>query len=526
MMRTNRSLFFLWLGGFLFAVPFILAFFAGLAYLWISDLFLWWVVLAAVSYVMAWWIWGRLKLSSSSATDSTLDDRLGPEKFWSPFDLEVWDRIKTTADRVNDGSRKVEDLNEVRALAEELLAEVAGAYHPNSNDPRLEVKLSHVLLVTEQASSDLRELFVENLPLHNVMTLNDLLTTRKTFNLLGRLYDYYRVIRPFANPAAAIVNELKGLIAGRSMQAVSRNTANWVMARFVEGAGRHLINLYSGQVFDPTDLPLREKDEDFALQSLKILLIGPVNAGKSSLINALFGEVRTAAYHLPETREVIAFSKELPKVGKVILLDTAGFNETSGRAPLKDALKLIHQVDLIVLVTPANSAARQLEFDFVTALDALKESNTREIFPPLVVALNKIDLLKPVQEWTPPYNVDRPDSHRSDEKRRKADNIRECILAVSSDLRIPPEMVIPLALKDPANPYNLDSLVLILGQVLPYARHTLLRRMLREHRDDKYWEDLKGSLVQSGKLVVKTGLDSVLKGLRNFSKTVDRFSKE
>jgi predicted GTPase len=318
------------------------------------------------------------------------------------------------------------------------------------------------------------------------------------------------------------------------VKAVSRNTSNWLLARLVEGAGKHLINLYSGQVYDPADLRLSTDGHEgsvpgdvVAEANLKILLVGQVNAGKSSLINALFGELKSSPFHLPETRDLLSFSKELPGIGKVLLIDSPGFNEAEGGAdPLKKIEGLLHSIDLIILVSPANSAARQLEADFVARLDERRRANAREIFPPLVVVLNKVDLLRPLQHWSPPYNITEIDANSGEEARRKAANIRDCVIEAARELKVEPPLVVPMTLKMPDRIYNTETLILTLGQVLPYARHTLLRRMLREYHDDRYWEDLANSFKQSGKIVLRSGLDAVFKGIKEISKRVDRLDRE
>jgi tRNA modification GTPase len=89
----------------------------------------------------------------------------------------------------------------------------------------------------------------------------------------------------------------------------------------------------------------------------RVALIGPVNAGKSSLFNALLGRRRALVSAQPgTTRDVLEASLEIRGL-PVVLLDTAGENpqpeelERSGMA-LRD--ELLAEVDLRVLVLPAH----------------------------------------------------------------------------------------------------------------------------------------------------------------------------
>ena len=72
----------------------------------------------------------------------------------------------------------------------------------------------------------------------------------------------------------------------------------------IEEVGREAINLYSGRLPADLDELMAEKPDEVAPQApasspLRILIGGKVNAGKSSLVNALCGEVVAAVDVLP-----------------------------------------------------------------------------------------------------------------------------------------------------------------------------------------------------------------------------------
>lgn len=104
------------------------------------------------------------------------------------------------------------------------------------------------------------------------------------------------------------------------------------------------------------------------LHGLRVALVGPVNAGKSSLFNALLGRARAlVSEEEGTTRDVVEDRLELDGA-EVILLDTAGWRaEARGVEAAGIALgrELSRQVDLHLLVlpghlppTPAESALR------------------------------------------------------------------------------------------------------------------------------------------------------------------------
>lgn len=89
----------------------------------------------------------------------------------------------------------------------------------------------------------------------------------------------------------------------------------------------------------------------------RVALVGPVNAGKSSLFNALGGSVRALVSAVPgTTRDVLERRVDLGGVA-VTLLDTAGERDAEGLEAEGIALGrvLTDDADLVVVVVPAHA---------------------------------------------------------------------------------------------------------------------------------------------------------------------------
>ena len=93
------------------------------------------------------------------------------------------------------------------------------------------------------------------------------------------------------------------------------------------------------------------------VEGARVALVGPVNAGKSSLFNALGGSERALVSSTPgTTRDVVERQVQLGAVA-VTLLDTAGLRDAQGLEAQGIALgqRLIEDADLRVVVVPAHT---------------------------------------------------------------------------------------------------------------------------------------------------------------------------
>ncbi len=132
---------------------------------------------------------------------------------------------------------------------------------------------------------------------------------------------------------------------------------------------------------------------------LHIGFFGRRNAGKSSMINAITGQIAAIVSEVPGTTTDPVFKPmELHPLGPVVLIDTAGLDD--GGDPLgmlrkERTVAVLKKTDLALLVVDGNSDNFAFEDHLVQELE-------NENIPYLIV-LNKVDLrLSPeTQEWLP-----------------------------------------------------------------------------------------------------------------------------
>ena len=113
----------------------------------------------------------------------------------------------------------------------------------------------------------------------------------------------------------------------------------------------------------------------------RLAILGPVNAGKSTLFNALRGQNVSSTSAVPgTTRQLVA-----DWFGPFILVDTPGFGEVDGVDRAEVALQGIAHAAVVIFLLDAAAGLRQSDQDLYRRLVATGR--------PVVVAMNKIDLV-------------------------------------------------------------------------------------------------------------------------------------
>jgi predicted GTPase len=165
---------------------------------------------------------------------------------------------------------------------------------------------------------------------------------------------------------------------------------------------------------------------------------------------------------------------------------------------LDQARKEILQSDLIVLVSSAQTAARDADRQLLDEVRNLFQRNPDREFPPLVVAVTHIDQLRPFREWNPPYDL-------TQSPEAKARQIREAVEATAGDLAVDVERVIPVCLLE-GKCYNIDEgLIPAIVASLGAAQRLKYLRCLREFQDEEYWRKLREQAANAGRILLKTG---------------------
>lgn len=118
---------------------------------------------------------------------------------------------------------------------------------------------------------------------------------------------------------------------------------------------------------------------------LQIAIVGRVNAGKSSFLNLITGQQAAIVSPLAgTTTDMVEKTQELPPLGPILWLDTAGFGDTGalGDKRMEKTLTAFDRADIILLVCQGDTVAEPEE-------QIIRLADERKI--PLIKIYNRAD---------------------------------------------------------------------------------------------------------------------------------------
>ncbi len=482
------------------ALPSLVLLPLGLLWLWQHDGLLWWV-LSAVSITALTWAVQRF-----AGGDPTVDKPgITADRYWPERGQAAWQSVEQLAATI-----KLEDYpldsglsHRVLDLGLATIRSVAQHYHPQAQQPELQVPLPQVLLTTERVCRDLR-LLTDYVPLSHRVPLAQ---WRRIPGLmkLTQAYDLWRMARLVINPAAAVVSEARSKIQGRLLEQSRNELIVWLLQEFVKGTGRHAIDLYSGQLLldEPTtpgrkDMP-PPTPKPAADEPFRILVLGQTGSGKSSLVNALLESVQAPADAVATTEQFTAYLLPQPDDTPVLLLDSPGYSAQPSATALQFFDRELLRADLILLVCAAHHAGRAADHELLTRLRTLYQARPERSPPALIVVLNFIDRLPPPRDWSPPYDLSAADS-------AKAHSIREAMTAVATQLQLDTIPIIPVR-SDAKRVYNVTASLLpaIHTSLETEAERARYLRWLQNQLRSAQWRKTLRQAGQASRVVGQLG---------------------
>lgn len=375
---------------------------------------------------------------------------------------------------------------------QEMVTAIAHTYFPEDKRPLLKIYVPQAYTLLRGTVDDMDQWMQKLSPILNQVTIGQAYEAYEVYKRLEpsarKLMRVWNWAQWILNPAAAVARQATQNYSNQANQQLLGNLGQLLREAALTNLGRQAIALYSGKTPKlpelaappPTTLTAKtqtlrdiltqaEPPEQVEQKPINILLVGRTGAGKSSLINTLFIDRRAEVDILPSTDQLQDYHWQAATGETLTLWDSPGYEQTD-RADLREqVLDLLPQADLLLLVTPALDPALQMDLDFI------KDAKATIADLPIITAVTQVDRLRPLREWSPPYDW-------KIGTRPKEVNIRETITYRTELFGEFCQLVLPIVTGDldaQRTAWGMEALSLGLLEAIAPAKQLRFARFLR-----------------------------------------------
>lgn len=420
---------------------------------------------------------------------------------WTPRQEEAWGDVVQFASAAEP--QRLTSRDAALGLALETIELVARRLHPERRDPLLQFTVPEALAVIERASSGMRTFVIRTFPLGDRITVAQLMWLyrwRGALQLAEKGFDLWRVVR-MLNPVSAATQELRERLTRQVFEMGRQHVAQRLASAYVREVGRAAIDLYGGNLrvtaaelsahvtaASRADLAAAGARE---AEPLRMLVAGQTGAGKSSLVNALAKAVEAQVDALPATQRYTAYKLTHEGLSAALLVDSPGL---TGAEKLDTLIENAAGADMVLWVSSATRAAREIDRQALEAIRGHFAAEPNRRCPPMLLVLTHIDVLRPFNEWDPPYDL-------TEASRAKSQSILGAMEAAGAELGFAAAEIVPVRIDEAAAPYNVDVLWGRIIELVPQAQRARLLRTLSDVRNAPAWSGLWSQAASAGRII-------------------------
>ncbi len=391
--------------------------------LWATGLLrkAWW--LGPVFWVVAWGLAKLWKTRHATPEQHAVEI----PGHWTPRDREASEIVRQFQEQVERYTpAQLTDPQFYQAEVQKMAVALARHYYPGASDAFASLTVPEVLAAVRLAVDDTERWLLTSVPGSRLLSIRQWQMLQSAPTWYRRFQNATWAVSMLTNPVNIARYWSSRLTADPVTTEIQTELLAVIYFRFMRQMGFYLIEMNSGRLRGGADayrraFPRGTTPENvqaslesplsrMRAQSVTVALVGQVSSGKSSLINALTGVQQAAVDILPETKSVTRYQLPVgdPPVA-ITLLDTPGYGEAGASSDqIKQIRTALQESNAVLVVMDAHSPAREADRRTIRELEDWYRSQPRFKPPPMLGVLTHIDLLRPVLEWSPPYDWREP----------------------------------------------------------------------------------------------------------------------
>lgn len=441
----------------------------------------------------------------SSGEKSEQESLVSPPADWSRRELQFWREAKRYSRDLLAKEVEWENMHQPALLVFELVAK-------QYDKQPLNFSVCEGLKLIEEISRRYRHLLQAHIPIAEQLKVSHLRVGYQYYEKYEKyekfipvIFKSFRTLRYATNlvinPGKIVSDFISQQFSSNMTQGVIDGMQQNAKAALLDEVAIVAINLYSKRfnIEDGDVKPSATLDTDLAylapkLEPIRIALIGQVGAGKSSLTNLLKGEFAVEVGVLATTAGITVCEAQFDDAA-VKIIDLPGLDGDLATEQLifDEFLKS----DLVLWLVKANQPARELDTQFRQKINQYygHKANISRKEPTIIAIVNQVDMLNPVQDWQPPYDLMDPNNPKA--------KIISQALAYNDQLLTPDE-ILPLAIAEGKPHFGVAELMLLLNTQLQGA-YNVQRNRQRKDAIDKgvKFRDQARRVGKSGKALAQ-----------------------
>ncbi|MGX9854314.1 GTPase family protein [Limimaricola variabilis] len=383
-----------------FMVPFLLGFLWLTEHNWLLPYLGVSMAVAGLAFGMRWL--ARRRPGGGRATSALMEEmKVESDPVWTDTERRAF---RAARSRIERETTEPVAWGELPDLALSVIDDIAKGMG-QADRKALDFTLPEALLLTERAAARYRDHLRRHVPFSDRVSLH---TIHWIWKHRGRAqlameaaFAGHRVLRFALNPAKGVLREVEWLMAGGNSAYLGTQMMGVLQAVLLEEVAHAAVELYSGRLrFSDAELLQFQLDESRADRArlaqpdapLRVLVVGQVSAGKSTLIDALLGEERTETDMAPTTEGVMAYEAMIDGTD-CLLLDTQGLDGDERRREV--LLEEMTRSDIVLWALRANRPGRASDAKLLEAFQAWFAEHPDRRRPPLILVGMAADRLAP-----------------------------------------------------------------------------------------------------------------------------------